>query len=68
MADITAKFREKDLLVPKYIADGEMKKMRYPDMLHDDIWEFVSLLSCKSLEDMIAISQEWEIYLKLMRK
>ena len=36
MAEITAKFREKVLLVPQYATDEEMKKVRYNDVLWDD--------------------------------
>ena len=35
--EITAKFRERTLLVPQYVADKEMKNVRYDDMLRDDI-------------------------------
>lgn len=42
MAEITAKFRERALLVPQYVADEEMKKARYHEMLRDDIRQFVS--------------------------
>ena len=43
---ITAKYRERDLLVPQYVADEEMKKTRYHDVLRDDIREFVSFSAC----------------------
>ena len=43
MVEITTKFQERDLLVPQYQADEEMKKMRYHDMMQDDIREFVSI-------------------------
>ena len=33
MSEITAKFREKDLLVPQYAADKETNNTRYHDML-----------------------------------
>ena len=54
VAEITAKFRERGLLVPHYATDKDMKKVRYHDMLRDDIREFVSLLGFKTLNDMIA--------------
>ena len=54
MADITAKFRERALLVPQYVANEKMKKTSYHDMLRDDIREFVNFYCCKSLEDMIS--------------
>ena len=44
MAKITAKFRERALLVLWYAADEQMKKVRYHNMLWDDIREFVSIL------------------------
>lgn len=45
-----------------------MKKTSYNDMLRDDIREFMSLSSCKNLNDMIARAQEREIDLELLRK
>lgn len=64
MVEITANFRKRDLLVPQYVVDKEMKKTRYHDMLRDSIQEFVILSSFKSLEDMAARSQECEIELE----
>ena len=58
MAEITAMFKEMDLLVMQYVIDEEMKKNIYQDMLRDDIQEFVSISSCKTLEDII--SRSWE--------
>lgn len=49
VAEITAKLRERPLLVKQYAADEEMKKTWCHDIMRDDIWEFVSLLSCKTL-------------------
>lgn len=46
-------FREKDLLIPQYMADKEMKKSRYHEMLRSDIHQFVSRSGCKMLVDMI---------------
>mgnify|MGYP001763371762 CR=1 FL=1 len=60
VAEITAMFRKRALLVPQYVADEEMKKARYHEMLRSDIWQFVSRSSCKTLEDMIARSRERE--------
>ena len=37
MTEITAMFRERALLILKYVADEEMKKARYQDMLQSDI-------------------------------
>ena len=54
MAKITSKFRERALFVLQYVAGEEMKKVGYHDMLMDDIREFVSILGCKTLNDMIA--------------
>lgn len=33
VAEITAKFRKRALLIPLCVADEDMKKMRYHDML-----------------------------------
>nr|KAJ0224671.1 hypothetical protein LSAT_V11C100043830 [Lactuca sativa] len=67
VAEITAKFGERALLVPQYVADEEMKKARYHEMLRDDIRQFVSRSSCKTLEDMIARAREREIDLEQIR-
>ena len=58
MAEITAKFRERSLLVPQYAANEKMGKTRYHDMLREDIKEFVSFLGCKTLNDMIEKARE----------
>lgn len=54
IAYINTKFRERAMLVPQYVANEEMNKARYHDMLWDDIREFASMYSCMNLEDMIA--------------
>ena len=41
VAEITANFRERTLLVSYYATDDEMKKTRYHDKLRDGIREFV---------------------------
>ena len=64
VAEITAKFRERALLVPQYVTDEEMKKARYHEMLRADIREFVSRSDCKTLEDMISRAREREIDLE----
>ena len=48
--------------------DDEMKKVRYHDMMRDDIKEFVSLSGCETLNYMIARAQECEIDLQHLRK
>ena len=68
MAEITTKFREKDLMVPSYVVDEEMKKIQYHDMLRADIKEFVSFTSCQTLEYMIDRAQEMEIHLDHLGK
>lgn len=65
---ITSMFRERALLVLQYVVDEEMKKMRYHDMLRDDIRKFVSISGCRTLEDMIDRAQEQEIELELRTK
>ena len=37
VAEITTKFREMTLLVSQYVADKEMKKAQYYEMLRSDI-------------------------------
>ena len=44
VVEITAKFRERALLVPQYAASKEMRKIRYQDMLRSDIKKFISFL------------------------
>ena len=61
MVEITAKFRERELLVPQYDADEEMRKTRYYDMLRDNIRDFMSFLGCKTLKDMIEKAHKQEI-------
>ena len=63
VVEITAKFRERALLALRYGADDEMKKMRHHDILRDDIWEFMSISRCKTLDDMISRAREQEIEL-----
>ena len=62
MLEITAKFRERALLVPQYTVDEVMRKTRYHDMLRDNIKEFVSFSRCKTLNNMDC---ELEIELEL---
>ena len=66
--EITAKFRERVLLVPQYAADEEMRKTRYHVIPRDDIREFVSFLGCKTLNDMIEKACEREIELEIRTK
>lgn len=68
MENITSRFREKALLVPQYDRDEEMKKMRYQDMLKENIRMFVIISSCQSLKEMIDRVLEREIELELQKK
>ena len=61
VVEITAKFKERALLISQYVADEEMKKARYYEILRSDIRQFVSRSSCKMLEDMIVRACEREI-------
>lgn len=54
VAELNAKFWERDLLVPQYVVDEEMKKVRYHDMMQDDIRKFMSISGCETLNDMIS--------------
>ena len=47
VAKITAMFGERELLVPKYTNDEEMRKTRYQDMLRSKIMEFVSFFHAR---------------------
>ena len=64
MAEITSKFQKRALLVPQYAPDEEMNKVRYHDLLRDDIMEFVSISVCETLNDMISRAREREIDLE----
>ena len=68
VAEITAKFRERALLVPQYAGDEDMRRTRYHDMLRADIREHVSFSACPTLDSMIARAREREIYLEHIRK
>ena len=54
LIDISTMLRERALLVLQYVADEEIKKAPYHEMLQGDIRQFFSRSSCKTLEDMIA--------------
>lgn len=64
MLEIHAKFIERDLLVPQYGVDEEMRKNQYHDMLSSDIREFVSFSACLTLDDMISKDRERDIDLE----
>ena len=68
MANISAMFRERSLLLLQYAVDEEMKKTRYHSMLRDDICEFVSFSGCKTPNEMVEKACEWEIKLELRMK
>ena len=56
-------FRERAFMVLQYVADEEMKKARYHEMLSSDIGHFVSRSIYKTVEDMIARAMKREIVL-----
>ena len=58
VSEITAMFYEMELLDPQYMADKQMKKARYHDMLRSNIRRFVSRSNCKTLDDMVARARE----------
>lgn len=47
--EITAKFQERALSVPQYVAGEEMKKTRYHDMMRVNIRDFVGYLDYPTL-------------------
>ena len=53
VAEITAKFRERALLVARYVGDEEMRKTHYHDMWRADIRKHVSYSACPTLDDML---------------
>ena len=68
MAEITTKFQERALLVPQYAADKEMKKVRYHDMLQDDMRKFVSISGSETLNYMTSRARGREIDLEHFKK
>ena len=65
---ITTMFRERGLLVTQFVADEDMKKDKYHEILRGDIRQFVSRSSCSTLEDMIVRATERDIDLETERK
>ena len=61
MAEITAKFRERALLIPQYATDEEMRQTRCHSMLRDDIWEFMRFTGCKTVNDIVEKAREREM-------
>ena len=51
-------------LVLLYVADDEIKKTKYHDVLRDDIRDFVSISGCKNLNDMIERARDLDIELE----
>ncbi|XP_023736709.1 uncharacterized protein LOC111884641 [Lactuca sativa] len=68
VAEITAKFWERALLIPQYATDEQMKRTRYHSMLRDDIREFLSFTGCKTLNEMVEKAREREIELDTRTK
>ena len=64
VAEITAKFRERALLVPQYAGDEDMRRTRYHDMLRADIREHVSFSAYPTLDSMFSRAREREIDLE----
>ena len=50
------------------MADKEIKKAQYHEMLRSDVRQYVSWTNCKKLEDMIARARERVIDLEAERK
>ena len=61
VVEITAMFRERELIAPQYVVAEEMKKDRYHEMLRSDIRQLLIRSSCNTLEDMIVMAMESEI-------
>ena len=61
MAEITAKFRERALLIHQYATDEDMRRTRYHSMLRDDIGELVSCTGCKTWNEMVEKAHEREM-------
>ena len=68
VAEITAMFRERALVVPQYAGDDEMQRTRCHDMLRADIREHVSFSACPTLDSMISRAREREIDLEHIAK
>ena len=68
VAEITAKFRERTLLIPQYATDEDLRRTRYHSMMRDNIQEFVSFTGCKTLNKMVEKAREWEMELDFRTK
>ena len=68
VAEITAMFRERALLVPQYAGNEDMRRTHYHDMLRADIREHVSFSACPTLDSMIARAREREIDMEHVQK
>ena len=68
VAEITAKFRERALLIPQYAEDEDLRKTRYHSMLREDIREFVNFTGCKTLNEMVDKAHEREMELESRTK
>ena len=65
VADITTIFWERELLLPQYAAEEEIKKVRYHEILRSDIRQFVSRSRCRTLEDIISRAMERNIDIEI---
>ena len=63
VAEITAKFQERALLIPQYAADEDLRRTLYYSMLREEIREFVSFTECKTLNEMVEKAHEKELEL-----
>ena len=68
VAEITAKFRMRALLVPQYVGDEEMRKTHYHDILRADTREHANDSAFPIVDSMIARVKEREIDLEHIRK
>ena len=55
-------------MVPQYMADEEMNKERYHEMLRSDIRHYLSRSSCRILEDMLVRATEIDLEMERKRK
>ena len=60
VADICAKFREKVMIYPHYMASEEMRMTHYHDMLRMEIQEYLSISIHKILPSLVEAVGERE--------
>ncbi|KAI3518313.1 hypothetical protein L1887_06895 [Cichorium endivia] len=66
--ELTAKFMEKSVFCPEYVATERMKIFRFSNMLKTEIREFVVTAKCQNLNEMIDVARTRELELETQAK